>query len=195
MIKHKRSWSEEDFQESWLSGYKSVIETGTTLIADTLSHPSRFSPPDLPLGPKLFPFYEFIHLQGTPLDESNLAMAAQHAAIFEKLPVGNAGISPHAPYTTTTELWESLRNHTILGNFPMSVHLSESTEEFDLFNRNTGPMHDWFDSIQHLPKWGTGSPVQLMDEAGILKKGGIAVHVNCLGEGDAERLARNDMFM
>lgn len=195
MIKQKGSWSEEKFQESWLSGYKSVIETGTTLVADTLSHPSRFAPGNLPPGPRLFPFYEFIHLQGRPLDETYLSLTVKHATAFEQETGGKVGISPHAPFTTTLELWKSLRKHAKLGNLPFSMHLSESAEEFDLFNRNSGVMYEWFKSIQHLPHWGTGSPIQLMDEAEILKKGGVAVHVNCLEENDAERLARNGMHV
>jgi len=195
MIKQKRAWNEKNFQDSWISGYQKLIQSGTTLVADTVSHPSRFDPRNLPRGPRLFPFYELIHLQDTPLDENDLTMSARHAALFEKTKGDKAGISPHAPYTTSPELWRSLKRAPTLCNLPFSMHLSESIEEYDLFKHRKGPMFEWFNSIKHLPEWGTGSPIQLMDQAGILKKNGIAVHVNCLDEGDVERLVQNNMHI
>ena len=195
MIEQKSAWDEKAFKESWASGYQSLIQTGTTTVADTLSHPSRFDPDNLPSGPRLFPFYEFIHLENNPLDASNLASCARHAALFEKTTTGKAGISPHAPYTTSPSLWRFLKQDPYLGSLPFSMHLSESIEEYDLFKRGAGPMYEWFDSIEQLPRWGTGSPIQLMNEAGILKKNGIAVHVNCLAEGDIDRLVKNKIHI
>ena len=118
---------------------------------------------------------------------------ARQAALFEKTKGDKAGISPHAPYTTSPELWRSLKRAPTLCNLPFSMHLSESIEEYDLFKHRKGPMYEWFNSIKHLPEWGTGSPIQLMDQAGILKKNGIAVHVNCLDEGDIERLVQKNI--
>ncbi|MDC0325188.1 amidohydrolase family protein, partial [bacterium] len=189
MIKLKRAWGEEDFQKSWNTGFQNISKTGTTWVADTLSHPTRFDPNKPPSGSNLFPFYELIHLQDSPLDSSILTHTAESIDLFLNKGGGRAGISPHAPYTTTPRLWKSLWNHPILGNSPISMHLSESIEEFDLFRTGSGNMYDMFEATHHLPQWGKGSPIQLMADMGILKKGMIAVHVNCLSKGDAEHLA------
>ena len=34
MIKQKRAWNEKDFQDSWISGYQKLIQSGTTLVAE-----------------------------------------------------------------------------------------------------------------------------------------------------------------
>lgn len=193
MIKEKRSWDTDDFRSSWISGYKSLIQSGTTLIADTLSYPSRFDPSDLPFGPKLLPLYEFIHLPGTDLDENIIQAAEKHALRYSQSSGGKFGISPHAPYTTTPELWQRLNSHRIFGNTPNSIHLSESAEEYNLFTSGSGPMFEWFDSIHHLPEWGIGSPIEVLDEAGVLNDNSIAIHVNYLGNGDVERLAQKNI--
>lgn len=196
MIKLKQSWSEKDFQKSWNIGFQNISKTGTTWVADTISHPTRFDPNNPPSeGSNLFPFYELIHLEGSPLDSSILAQTAESIDLLLYDEGQRAGISPHAPYTTTPRLWESISNHPIFANSPISMHLSESIEEFELFTTGSGNMYDMFKAIHHLPQWGKGSPVQLMEEIGILEKGMIVVHANCLKEGDAAHLASNKIHV
>ena len=190
MIDLKKSWTQADFQRSWEAGYHQATASGTTTIADNLSQPIRLSQEQLQQGARLLALFEWIQLEGIPWNEEKLEAMEhliQQADHITGLP---SGLSPHATYTTTPELWQYVRNHPDLAKRPISVHLSESQEEMDLFQKQSGPMHDWFDTIKHLPKWGIGSPVQLLESKQALREGMIIIHANCLNEADLQTLAR-----
>ncbi len=193
MVQEKRQWSEADFQNSWAVGFGKLLKTGTTCIGDTVSDPTRFEPQQIGDGPRLIPFYECIHLDGTTMNREQLELITDKIKNFRTKKFSRAGISPHALYTTSKELWRTIRSEECLRSAPISIHLAESAEEFDLFSNNSGRMYEWFNTLGHLPKWGKGSPISLLEQSGHLSKGMIAAHVNMLGTGDLERLAENDV--
>jgi len=190
MIDLKKSWTQADFQHSWETGYHQATASGTTTIADNLSQPIDLSSEQLQQGARLLALFEWIQLEGLPWNEEKLE-AMDHLIRQADQATGlQSGLSPHAPYTTTPELWHYILNHTNLAKRPISVHLAESQEEMDLFQKQSGPMHDWFDTIKHLPNWGPGTPVQVLESKQALSEGMIVIHANCLDEGDLQTLAK-----
>jgi cytosine/adenosine deaminase-related metal-dependent hydrolase len=75
--------------------------------------------------------------------------------------------------------------------WPLSIHLSESSQEFEMFRHARGEMFDWLERSGRDPSdCGLGSPVRHLDRAGALGPFLAAVHVNYLDEGDAALLGR-----
>ena len=189
MIELKKSWSGDTFQRSWQTGYNQATTSGTTTIADNLSQPIHFSSEQLGKGARLLPFFEWIQLEGQPWNHEKQHEIERLTKQTDQLINLTSGLAPHAPYTTTPELWRFIQSHEDLSKRPISVHLAESREEMDLFQNHSGPMHDWFASMGHLPNWGTGSPVQVLDKEGAIRKGTMIVHANGLNKSDLETIA------
>ncbi|MDA0749191.1 MAG: amidohydrolase family protein [Verrucomicrobia bacterium] len=193
MIDLKKSWSPGDFQHSWQTGYNQSTASGTTTIADNLSQPIQLSREQLSQGARLMALFEWIQLEGIPWTSEQLqdkGFLCQSTDLASGL---ISGLAPHAPYTTTPILWRFIQEHPELSKRPISVHLAESQEEMDLFQKHSGPMHDWFSSIGHLPNWGTGSPIQLLESKGAIRNGTIIIHANGLDDSDLAILAHHNI--
>lgn len=190
MIELKKSWTPDAFQRSWQTGYNQATASGTTTIADNLSHPILLTQPQLSQGAHILPLFEWIQLEGLPWNSEKQHEIERQTQRADQASGLTSGIAPHAPYTTTPELWRFIQGHADLFKRPASVHLAESQEEMDLFQHQSGPMHDWFTSIDHLPNWGIGSPVQLLENNRFLRQAMIIIHANALDESDLRILAK-----
>src|SRR6185312_8450509 len=79
------------------------------------------------------------------------------------------GISPHAPYTCTIELYRACAD---LG-LPLATHLSESTAELEYLRSGTGP----WESLGAYLVEPLGRPaIPALAEAGVLGPGTLAAH-------------------
>jgi aminodeoxyfutalosine deaminase len=50
------------------------------------------------------------------------------------------GLSPHAPYSTSTWLYQQCAEHCRRNLLPLATHLAESLEELELLSRRSGPL-------------------------------------------------------
>src|SRR5437763_245466 len=101
-----------------------------------------------------------------------------------------AGLSPHAPYSTTPNLLrlsaQAARRHRWL----LCTHVAESAQEFEMFVGARGAMFDWLQrSGRQTSDCGAVSPVRHLDRCGVLGPNLLAVHANYLRRGDAQLLA------
>ena len=87
------------------------------------------------------------------------------------------GISPHAPYTVSPELYAACLE---LG-LPVATHLSESPDEDTWMRRGEGPWKPVADALPPPP--GT-SGIRLLADRGLLRRGTVAAH--CVTVDDEE---------
>jgi cytosine/adenosine deaminase-related metal-dependent hydrolase len=112
------------------------------------------------------------------------------------LPSGRcqAGLSPHAPYSTLPEL---LRRTAVLARrhrWRVTTHVAESGAEYDMIRHRRGEMCQWLrHNERDMSDCGLGSPVQHLHRAGLLRPNLLAVHANHLAPGDAELLAQHSV--
>ena len=106
---------------------------------------------------------------------------------------GRAGLSPHAPYTTTPELLRAAAQAARERQWPLTTHLAESEAEFEMFMYRHGPLFDWLKNQRPMSDCGLGSPVQHLERCGYLGKNLLAVHVNYLWRNDAALLSQNEV--
>jgi cytosine/adenosine deaminase-related metal-dependent hydrolase len=102
-----------------------------------------------------------------------------------------AGLSPHAPYSTTPALLALSAREARRKRLPYTVHIAESALEYEMFTRGKGGMHDWLrKSGRDCSDCKLGTPVQQLERNGALNSQLLAVHVNYLGKSDAKLLGK-----
>ena len=92
------------------------------------------------------------------------------------------GISPHAPYTVSPELYAACLE---LG-LPVATHLSESLDEDTWMRRGEGPWKPVADALPPPP--GT-SGIRLLADRGLLRRGTVAAHCVTVDDGEIALLA------
>lgn len=102
---------------------------------------------------------------------------------------GGFGISPHAPYTVSRELYVSATAFARSRGIPLCTHLAESSEEMAMFARGEGALHDFLRSIgRSMEDCGGITPVEAVVGKGLLPEGSLLVHMNEITSGDRELL-------
>ena len=86
------------------------------------------------------------------------------------------GFGPHAPHTVNTEDLEKIKNLSEKYNLPVSMHVAETEEEFNDFNKNYGM-----------------TPVEYLDSIGILSERFIAAHAIFVSDSDIELMKARDI--
>src|SRR5471030_660042 len=80
------------------------------------------------------------------------------------------GLSPHAPYSTTPALLRLAAEAGRERRRPISMHVAESAEEFEMYLYRRGPMFDWMKNQRDMTDTGLGSPVQVAEQSGLLSE-------------------------
>lgn len=192
MTATKAERSDAEFAESWLHGADMLLRSGTTTVGDfeVLPHllPSLWAGTPL----RVISFLELTGVKSRRDPRSILAEAERRIRSLPRHPRCRAAIAPHAPYSTLPELVRRAARLSSRRRWPLSIHVAESTEEFEMFTRAGGPMFDWLKLNQRdASDCGLGSPVQHLERCGALAPNLLAVHVNYLAPGDAARLGHH----
>jgi len=188
---HKSGWSYSDYARSWLRGAHQLLKTGTTTVGDIECMPDLL--PEVwdatPL--RIFSFLEMTGIKSrrAPKDILREAVATMDSL---KHPRHRAALSPHAPYSTLPELLRLTARTAQKRKWRVSIHVAESTQEFNMFQNAEGEMHDWLKRNERdNSDCGLGSPVAHLARNKLLGENVLAIHVNCLARGDATLLAKN----
>lgn len=182
----KSGWDLSDYAASWQAGAAMLLRTGTTTVADIEAVPELL--PDMweatPL--RVFSFFEMI---GISRRRSPADIVQEALARIRDLG-GNAGLSPHAPYSTVPELLSLAATAARTHGHRIVSHVAESRLEYDMFRRKRGEMYRWMRrATRDMSDCGNCTPVQHLDRCGILGENFLAVHANYLGRHDPALLA------
>lgn len=185
----KRTLELEDFERAIEQGLQESMRWGTTSILNIESYPElllRIPPPVL----RVWWFYELIDLRHRVLDDELMAGAL---TFFDGKPgwLGGFGLSPHAPYTASAELYRLSATCAEALKMPVTSHVAESREEAAMFRERSGPLHDFLASLgRDMSDCDGQSPfLRLLDDGG-LQPDTILVHLNELGEDDFARISQ-----
>jgi len=98
------------------------------------------------------------------------------------------GVSPHAPYTVSGPLYRAVAEFAAAEGLPIAVHLAESEAESELLQTGTGAFAEAW-SARGIPLPSSGrSPVQWLDQCGVLGEATLAIHLVRASPGDVVRL-------
>jgi cytosine/adenosine deaminase-related metal-dependent hydrolase len=187
----KSSWTYSDYARSWLHGAHQLLKTGTTTVADIEAMPDLL--PEVwdatPL--RVFSFLEMTGIKSRRPPEEIMREAVEKITSLRHSR-HRAALSPHAPYSTLPELLRLTAKISRKRKMPVSIHVAESVQEFEMFQDAGGKMHDWLQRNERdNADCGHGSPVAHLARNKLLGENVLAIHVNYLARGDATLLAKN----
>ena len=102
------------------------------------------------------------------------------------------GLSPHAPYSTSPELFRAIAAEVAARGLRSSVHLGESREEIEFLRTGTGGIAE---TLKTLGVWRDDwvcprcDPAEYLDRLGVLTPGLLVVHATQLKRDALQRLA------
>jgi cytosine/adenosine deaminase-related metal-dependent hydrolase len=173
----KRSLHDEDYVNAIQNGFAELVKWGTTTVLNIMAFPALM--PQLPRPPiRAWWFYELIDLRKKP--DSILTH-------FENKDwPGGFGLSPHAPYTVTPELFRLAKASGRL----LTTHVAESVDEMQMFLQARGDLYDFMQSIgRDMSDCGHGTPLANLVKNGLIDRDAILVHLNELDAEDIQWLA------
>lgn len=179
----KRSLTSEDYLEAIARGFAELEKWGTTTVCNVEAFPELM--PLLPEPPlRTWWFYEMIDIRHRITTEDVVVGAL---SFFERR--GNSlnhfGLSPHAPYTASQNLY-GLANacaDTLL--MLLTTHVAESREEREMFRGKRGPLYEFMRDLgRPMDDCDGEMPFTQLWENGSINENWLLVHMNELGEKD-----------
>lgn len=188
----KAHWTYSDYATSWINGAKQLLRSGTTTVVDIEAVPELL--PDVwnstPL--RVQSLLEMTGVKSRRKPELILRDALEVINDLRNNKPNCAGLSPHAPYSTTPDLLRlsaaTARQRSLL----VATHIAESAAEFEMFRHARGEMFTWLErNNRDMSDCNGASPIQLLARNKALSSQLLAIHVNHLARGDAGLIAKN----
>jgi len=194
LIHERRTWTPEDYRRYSEEGARLALMSGTTLIGEIASGNGW----DALSGdyPRRVVFEETLGLDSC-LAES--AMAKIHA-LFEQADRGDArplqvhAVSPHAPYSTSGELYRGAAALAQSRKTPWTTHAAETLEELRFFETGDGAFREFLARLGALPEnWRApgAHPIAWLDALGILGPSCMLAHCNYLNDDAITRIVKS----
>lgn len=101
------------------------------------------------------------------------------------------GVSPHAPYTVSGQLFRAVSSWARLEQLPLAVHVAESPAESEFLLRGAGPFAEaWRERGIPLPSPGR-TPIRWLAEHDVLSEQTLCIHAVQIDGRDVGRLAQS----
>jgi len=191
LIGLRRLWTREDFLDSAREGAKAALCSGTTLAGDISSSGLGWNAArgeDL----RRVVFEEVIGLSPGNSDSAfselgSLLESAQPDSLLMH------GISPHAPYSVSPELYRRLAELSRRRRLPLATHVAETRPELEFLQGGTGEFKSFLSEFNVLPEdWEPPrlAPIAYLDSLGVLGPSCVLIHCNYLDQESINRIAR-----
>lgn len=96
------------------------------------------------------------------------------------------GISPHAPYTVSDELYRRTARYAIEAGLPMAVHIAESRAERELVTQGAGDFAPGLRARGIETPVRASSPIRLLQTLGVLEVAPLLIHAVDLDDEDID---------
>lgn len=189
LVKIKRGLTSDDYAASVREGVRMCLESGTTAVGEIVCDPA------------LAPLYRASSLSGRLYFELLGHDAARFRSMLERAlaacaAAGNgallSGLSPHAPYTIGAGNLPLIREAASANGLSLAIHVSESLAETEFVFDSSGPLanelYPFVGWEGYLTPPRRCSSTELLDRAGLLTPGTLAVHCVHVTLKDAEIL-------
>ncbi|MCH1496590.1 MAG: amidohydrolase family protein [Rubripirellula sp.] len=186
VIEQRLTADPEVKDRSIFGGVKELWDSGTIVAGEITTPPQSYAHLSSELD--IISFAEILGLQDERFSE-RFEVGSKHC---EMHPL--AGLSPHAPYSISSQALEKVLQHARLLRRPVAMHVAESPEERELLSSGDGPMADFLETIgiitkPHFP-WSTEPFDHLIQMLGKLPAA-FLIHGNDLQQSEIEKLAKH----
>lgn len=189
----KAALTETDYVSSIAGGLAEARDYGTTTLLNLEAFPELL--PRLPRPPlRVWWCAEMIDVR-KPVNAQEVFEALRGSFRSHQDWLGGVGLAPHAPYTASSQLYRDASEIAQKEGVLFTTHLAESSEEMQMFRDASGPAFDFLKSIgRPMEDCGHETPLSLVMRHLPIGDCWIVAHLNELGEGDFELLARAPKF-
>jgi len=169
-------------QEAWRNGITCVGDTGTSR-AGALAMAR--------LGGRGVAYQEAIAPRPEDArDAFSRLLATVDDLRAQMTPEVTIGVSPHAPYTVSHDLYQLIAAHVRVERLPVAAHIAESAAESAFVVAGTGPFAELWRARGIALRPAYPSPVALLERMGLLQTGFLAIHAVRVDAADLTRLRR-----
>ena len=166
--------------DGWARGVTCIAETGSTGAVMRALHD---------LGGRGIVYQEVF---GPDPKRCNESMADLQAAILQLRRLTTSqllmGVSPHAPYTVSRELYDAVAMYARVEKLPIAVHVAESPDEVLLVRDGAGAFAKALRARGIPVEPRRVSPVAYLVQRGVIGRGTLCIHAVQVDEGDVELL-------
>lgn len=183
--------SSEDLVDASRLGIAEALRHGITTMADTSESATPLQAMN-ELGVRGIVYVEVFGPNPSEANESLARLrdkvAALKAAETEQVRVG---ISPHAPYTVSANLFRITAELAQNEQLPLAVHIAESHAETQFVRDGEGPFALRLRARGITVDATRGSPIELLENCGVLKATPLLIHAVQVSENDLGIIANN----
>jgi cytosine/adenosine deaminase-related metal-dependent hydrolase len=170
--------------DEWLDsarlGALESLEAGITCIGDTAPTAASFDAM-CELGLRGVAYQEVFGPDSAHARGALAELSARIAALrVRSTSLVRLGVSPHAPYSVSDELYSSAASWARAHDLPIATHVAESAAESELVAQGSGPFADMLRGrgIRVAPR--ARSPIALLDRLDVLGPDSLLIHcVRC----------------
>lgn len=192
LVERRRLWTREEILESALDGARMSLASGSTLVGDIASSDTSWQA--LKRERLRAVVYEEVlsflpERAGEVLD----ALMDRRRGV-EGADLLTRGVSPHAPYSVSPELYRAVANLAKRENLPLAAHIAETRSELEFLQYGAGEFRALLSRLGAFPDhWRPPglSPIGYLDSLGILERPALLIHCNYLDEDSMSRILRS----
>src|SRR3984957_4484630 len=186
----RRSFTTQDYIDAIAEGFEMLDQGGVTTVSNIEAFPELL--PHLPVPPlRTWWFLELIDVRSR-INEDETLLGAPSFFLNHPEWVGGFGLSPHAPYTASVDLYRLARTCGEKYGMLSTTHIAESLEGHEMFSHARGRLHDFLASLgRDNSDCGQGSALSHLVEHGVIGPNCIIAHLNYLQDYDYELVARS----
>jgi 5-methylthioadenosine/S-adenosylhomocysteine deaminase len=188
----KATRSSEEYVEAARRGLASCFAGGVTTVADT-GDSAAVIKALVEAGGSGIAYHEVFGPHPGQAEES---LAGLQARVEALRPLAtdrvSIGVSPHAPYTVSGQLFRSVSDWARSERLPVAVHVAESPAESELLLRGAGPFAEaWRARGIPLPSPAGRTPIGWLAEHGALSDQTLCIHAVQVDGRDIGRLTES----
>lgn len=185
--------SDDDIRAAAVLGAMEGARAGVTCFGDIgrMGHAGVHALKTVGLRGVVFQETEFSPDNRTA-DEDFLKLAAKYEELrSEETDLVRVGLSPHAPYTVGSKLFELIAQYAILNRVPLSIHAAESADEHTLLTQGEGFFSTIYDKFG--VEWESPhcTPIEYLERLGVLSTQPLLAHCVTVSDSDIARIANN----
>jgi aminodeoxyfutalosine deaminase len=178
----------ESLEAASAAGIREALSTGTTTFGE-ISTSGCSARPAARAGVRVRLFEEVLGLSCDAAAKGRALLEQRIGGVASRDGLLAWGVSPHAPYSVSPDLFRAATAVARERSLPMAVHVSETREEVEFVRTGRGPFRAFLEELgapmeRFAPRG--ESPVRHLRELGVLAPDTLLVHANYLDDDDVE---------
>lgn len=172
-------WNAADYTSSTEKGIRFCIEAGTTTVADIANTEYSFS------ALKKSPLRKIVYKEVIALNPDHardvLTKIQAELSVYESDDLFHTGLSPHAPYSVSKELYQAVAQFASQTGIPVCTHIAETQDEIEFLTKGAGNFPGFLRQLRAMPdNWQPSglTPIQYLKGTGMLDNHPLLIHCN-----------------